>query len=111
MRMKNVLLILILSGFSLGSYAGETHPVLETDRENVALARLSVILDHLTPFIEEAKRYQNSNARVQFRYDWLQEDIQQIKAGIQAKFHSSSIEARRIPPIRGDYVIFKRKAT
>ena len=111
MCMKNLLLILVLSGFSLGSYAGDLHPALETDRENVALARLSVILDHLTPVIEEAKRYQNSNARVQFRYDWLQADIHKIKSGIQAKFHPSSIEARRIPPIRGDYLIFKRKAT
>jgi RAQPRD family integrative conjugative element protein len=108
--LKNLFLILLLSGFPFCGYAAELHPAMETDRENVALARMSVLLNHLTPLIEEAKRYQNPQARVQFRYDELQSDINKIKSGIEAKFHPPSVESRVIPPIQGDYLIFKRQS-
>ncbi len=109
-RLKNVWFILLLSGLSFSTDAKTSHPILETDRENVALARMCVILNHLTPLIEEAKRYQNPHARLQFRYDALQADIDQIKAGIEEKLHPGCVEARPIAPIQGDYLDFKRKA-
>lgn len=99
-------------GFGVVSHpcVAAPHPALETNREQVALARICVILDHVTPLIEEAQRYQNPQARVQFRYDQLQRDIDAIKAGIQAKFHPNWMEARSLSTIDGDYLCFKRKA-
>ena len=107
--MKKFLLMGLLIGFPLFIYA-KPNPAIETDRENVALARIYTILNQLTPLIIEAKHYQNKQTRVQFRYETLQQDIDQIKYGIEAKFHSPSIEPRTVSPIQGDYLIFKCKS-
>lgn len=109
MNLKKILLTGLFIGFPLLTYA-EPNPAVETDRENVALARMYTILSQLTPLINEAKYYQKKQTRVQFCYEALQHDIEHIKQGIEAKFHPESIEPRFISPIQGDYLRFKPKA-
>lgn len=107
--MRKMIIAGLLMGFALFAYA-EPNPSIEIDRENVSLARIYTILNQLTPLISEAKRYQNKQARIQFRYEQLQQDIDQIKYGIDQKFHPQSIEPRSILPIQGDYLVFRRKS-
>jgi RAQPRD family integrative conjugative element protein len=112
-RMKRMMRKIILAGLLIGFpllLVAEPNPAMESDRENVALARIYTLLNQLTPFIQEAQRYQNKQTRVQFRYESLQQDIEQIKYGIDAKFHPPSIEPRVISSIQGDYLTFKRQS-
>lgn len=87
----------------------EPFPLMETDGEKVALARIYTVLKGLTELIAKAKSCQDKTKRIQFRYDALQQDIQQIKTGIDAMFHPPSIQPYTIPSIQGDYINFDRK--
>jgi RAQPRD family integrative conjugative element protein len=109
---RKKMILRVMFGLFLGfpaSLLAQPSVAMETDIENVSLARIYTVLNHLTPLIDEAKRYQNKQARVQFRYDQLQQDIDQIKHGIDQKFHPQRIEPRSISPIQGDYLRFKHK--
>ena len=43
------------------------------------------------------------SARIRFRYDWLRQDLKQIKDGIQSHIDSPRAQPRSFPPLRGDY--------
>jgi len=76
----------------------------DTDLENEDLARIKQVLNSLTPLINEAEQEQNKSARIQFQYDWLRSDINQIKQGIDQKIKASPLEPRRVTPLYGDYI-------
>ena len=58
----------------------------------------------MTPLINEAESQQDQYARLQFRYDWLRGDIDQIKQGIEQKLKVPRVQPRTIKPLKGDYL-------
>ena len=96
------LILLFVASFASISYA-------DTEIENATLARIRNVLNSLTPLINEAEQQQDKNARMQFRYDWLRADINQIKQGLEQKLGNPSIQPRTVTPIKGDYLVLKSK--
>ncbi len=98
----SILFILLISVRIPCTYA-------DTELEHTALARVLNVLDSLTPLINEAESQQEQHARLQFHYDWLRDDINQIKQGIEQKLKTPCIEPRIIKPLKGDYLELQSK--
>lgn len=75
----------------------------DSDAEREALARITQELDALTPLIRRAKSQSNPEARIRFRYDWLRQDLERVRVGIQEHIDAPRAEPRTFPPLRGDY--------
>ena len=77
--------------------------VADTDGERAALARIDHELQAIEPLITEAASQANPDARIRFQYDWLRQDLDRIRRGIQAHIDTPRSEPRTFPPLRGDY--------
>ena len=77
--------------------------VADADGERAALARIDHELQAIEPLITEAASQANPDARIRFQYDWLRQDIDRIRRGIQAHIDAPRSEPRSFPPLRGDY--------
>ena len=75
----------------------------DADGERVALAKLIHELEALEPLIVQARSQADSDARVQFQYDWLQLDIDRIRLGIREHLVAPRTQPRNFPPLKGDY--------
>jgi RAQPRD family integrative conjugative element protein len=60
-------------------------------------------LQAIEPLITEAASQANPDVRIRFRYDWLRQDLDRIRVGIQAHIDAPRSEPRTFPPLRGDY--------
>jgi len=77
--------------------------VADADGERAALARIDHELQAIEPLITEAASQANPDARIRFQYDWLRQDLDHIRRGIQAHIDAPRSEPRSFPPLRGDY--------
>ena len=77
--------------------------VADTDGERAALARITHELQVIEPLITEAASQANPDARIRFQYDWLKQDLDRIRLGIQTHIDAPRSEPRTFPPLRGDY--------
>ena len=77
--------------------------VADTDGERAALARINHELQVIGPLITEAASQANADARIRFQYDWLRQDLDRIRLGIQTHIDAPRSEPRTFPPLRGDY--------
>jgi len=77
--------------------------VADADGERAALARINHELQAIEPLITEAASQSNPDARVRFQYNWLRQDLDRIRLGIQAHIDTPRSEPRTFPPLRGDY--------
>lgn len=75
----------------------------DTDAEREALARLIHEINAVAPLMEIAESQANPDARIRFRYDWLRQDLERIRDGIQQHIDAPRTEPRMFPPLRGDY--------
>ena len=75
----------------------------DADGERAALARIIHELQAIDPLITEAVSQANPDARVRFQYDWLRQDLDRIRLGIQEHVDTPRSEPRTFPPLRGDY--------
>jgi RAQPRD family integrative conjugative element protein len=75
----------------------------DADGERAALARIDHELQAIEPLITEASSQANPDARIRFQYDWLRQDIDRLRRGIQAHIDAPRSEPRTFPPLRGDY--------
>lgn len=75
----------------------------DPDAERAVLARLVHELEALEPLLTEAEAQAHPDARIQFRYDWLRQDLAQVRLGIEAHLNAPRAEPRAFPPLRGDY--------
>lgn len=75
----------------------------DAESERELLARLTHEIEALAPMIDAAEAQANPDDRVRFRYDWLREDLQRVRSGIQAHIDTPRSEPRNVPPLRGDY--------
>ena len=71
--------------------------------EREALAKIIHELNAVEPLIKQAEANAEQDVRIRFRYDWLRQDLKQIKDGIQAHIDSPRAQPRSFPPLRGDY--------
>jgi len=77
--------------------------VADADGERAALARIDHELQAIEPLITEASSQANPDARIRFQYDWLRQDVDRIRRGVQAHIDAPRSEPRTFPPLRGDY--------
>ena len=75
----------------------------DADGERAVLARIAHELQVIGPMINEATSQANPDARIKFNYNWLQQDLDRIRLGIQAHIDAPRSEPRTFPPLRGDY--------
>jgi len=75
----------------------------DADAERDALARLIHEIKALEPLIATAESQASPDARIRFRYDWLRQDLERIRAGVQEHIDAPRNEPRKVPPLRGDY--------
>ena len=73
------------------------------DAEREALAKVIHELNALDSLIKRAAANAEQDSRIRFRYDWLRQDLKQIKDGIQSHIDSPRAQPRSFPPLRGDY--------
>jgi RAQPRD family integrative conjugative element protein len=71
--------------------------------EREQLARVIHELQAIEPLLRAAQSQANPDARVRFRYDWLRQDLQRIRLGIQEHINAPRTQPRSFPPLRGDY--------
>ena len=77
--------------------------VADADGEREVLARISHELQAIRPLIDQAASQANPDARIRFQYDWLRQDLNLIRFGIQEHIDTPRSEPRTFPPLRGDY--------
>ena len=75
----------------------------DVDGERTALARIHHELQSIEPLLAEADSQANPDTRIRFQYDWLRQDLDRIRRGIQAHIDAPRSEPRTFPPLRGDY--------
>jgi len=93
---------LLVSGL-LASAVSVQFAIADDDGERAALARITHELQAIDPLIAEAASQANPDARVWFQYDWLRQDLERIRLGIQEHIDAPRSEPRSFPPLRGDY--------
>jgi RAQPRD family integrative conjugative element protein len=80
------------------------HPAsADAEGEREALARVIHELQALAPLLRRGESQANPDARVRFRYDWLRQDLQRMRLGIQEHIDAPRAEPRQFPPLRGEY--------
>ncbi|MEZ5489103.1 MAG: RAQPRD family integrative conjugative element protein [Gammaproteobacteria bacterium] len=75
----------------------------DADAERDALVRIIHELKALELLIKQAEANADQDARVRFRYDWLRQDLKQIRDGVQLHINAPRAQPRSFPPLRGDY--------
>ncbi len=75
----------------------------DADAEREALARIIHELEILKPLLAEAKAAADPDARIHFRYDWLNKDLERVRQGIREHIDAPRAEPRSVAPLRGDY--------
>lgn len=81
--------------------AGTAHAG-DVDSEREALSRISGEIEQVQNMVAQAAQNAPAGQRVAFRYDWLQRDLDLMRAGI-AEHLEAPREPRPVPPLRGDY--------
>ena len=71
--------------------------------ERESLARVIHELQAIEPLLRAAQSQANPDARVRFRYDWLRQDLQRLRLGLQEHINAPRAQPRSFPPLRGDY--------
>lgn len=75
----------------------------DADAEREALAKVIHELNALDSLIKRAEANAEQDSRIRFRYDWLRQDLKQIKDGVHSHIDSPRAQPRSFPPLRGDY--------
>ena len=75
----------------------------DAETERALLARLLHELKLLEPLIASSEAEADPDARIHFQYDWLRQDLERVRAGIQAHLDAPRNTPRPVPPLRGDY--------
>lgn len=76
----------------------------DTAARNATLARINTVLNQVNPLITVAQRQQDPQARVQFQFDALRDDIARIQSGITQALQRVTIQPRVVTSVKGDYL-------
>tara|TARA_A100000171_G_C2120302_1_gene140400 strand:- start:838 stop:1140 length:303 start_codon:yes stop_codon:yes gene_type:complete len=75
----------------------------DADAERAMLVRVLHELAILEPLVSASEAEADPDARIRFQYDWLRQDLERVRDGIQAHLDAPRNEPRPLPPLRGDY--------
>ena len=92
-----------LIAVTIAAFFASAPALADADAEREMLAHLIHELEALEPLIRSAESQANPDARVQFRYDWLRQDLARVRLGIQEHIDVPRAEPRTFPPLRGEY--------
>jgi len=81
-------------------HVGAAHADADAERE--ALARIAHELQRVQVLVTESARTADTSARIRFRYDWLEKDLELVQRGI-ADHLDAPRQPRPVPPLSGDY--------
>ena len=81
-------------------HAGVAHADADVERE--ALARIAQELQRVQALVAESAKKSDTAARIRFRYDWLEKDLELVQRGI-ADHVDAPRQPRPVPPLVGDY--------
>ena len=98
MRITQVLILGLL-----GTALPVQFAIADSGGERAALARVIHEIQAIQPLIMEASSQANPDARIRFQYDWLRQDLNRIRHGIEEHINAPRSEPRTFPPLRGDY--------
>lgn len=93
---------LLLCGLSLALFASPPG-LADADTEREVLAQLLHELILLETLIDRAEQAAEPGARVRFRYDWLRDDVERVRRGVEEHLDAPRTEPRTVTPLRGDY--------
>lgn len=68
------------------------------------LNQMDLILQQLSPLIDQAVKDQDPDAFVKFRFDILRHDIEKIRVGIAEAMLKRPVMPRNVSPLMGDYL-------
>jgi len=74
----------------------------DTDSERESLARIAQEVRRLQVQVADAARNADTSARVKFRYEWLEKDLELVLRGVTDHLDAPR-QPRPIPPLVGDY--------
>ena len=74
----------------------------DPDSERESLARIAQELRRLQVQVAQAARTADTSARVKFRYDWLEKDLELVLRGVTDHLDAPR-QPRPVPPLAGDY--------
>ena len=74
----------------------------DADSEQESLARIAQELRRLQTQVADASRHADTSARVKFRYDWLEKDLELVLRGVTDHLDAPR-QPRPVPPLTGDY--------
>lgn len=74
----------------------------DADTERESLARIAQELQRLQSQVAQAATTADSSARVKFRYDWLEKDLELVLRGVTDHLDAPR-QPRPVPPLAGDY--------
>src|SRR6056297_1573605 len=94
--------VLVLAALVIAAL-GPSHGFAAAGPEHEALARLIHEISALELLIDEAEAQASPDARIRFQYDWLRQDLDKIRRGIEDHLEAPRAEPRPVPPLRGDY--------
>ncbi len=77
--------------------------IADSDGERAILARIVHEFQAIKPLIDQAAAQANPDTRIRFQYDWLRQDLDRIRLGIQDHIAAPRSEPRTFPPLHGDY--------
>ena len=92
----------LVSLLALAALAGSASVRADEDQERENLARLEHEIRVLQANVRSAAAQGNTLARVQFRYDWLEQDLELVRRGL-ADHLDAPRQPRPVPPLKADY--------
>lgn len=78
------------------------HARADADSERESLARIAQELQRLQSQVAQAATTADTSARVKFRYDWLEKDLELVLRGVTDHLDAPR-QPRPVPPLTGDY--------
>ena len=92
----------LASLLAIAALAGSASARADEDQERENLARLEHEIRVLQANVRSAAAQGNTLARVQFRYDWLEQDLELVRRGL-ADHLDAPRQPRPVPPLKADY--------
>jgi RAQPRD family integrative conjugative element protein len=78
-------------------------PVFAADKERDALAKILREITVINQLLDVAEVNKNPDQRITFEYDYLRNDLEQIKLGIRQYMTDDLSMPKTIPALSGDY--------
>ncbi|WP_291595381.1 RAQPRD family integrative conjugative element protein [Comamonas sp.] len=100
-RSRHSLFAVLVIGV-LATTASAWADVADDELERERLARIAGEIEQVQLMVADAEKAAPTGQRVKFRYDWLQRDLELLRAGVTNHVDAPR-QPRPVAPLRGDY--------